>query len=272
MFIFVDLYVENMYCFIGLVTVISVWTFDRQWGIHFSLTCILLFCPLVSVVALTIAQPREGPLTEGTARDTDDWITAESETATGSHKEQLKRTTHATSPQACTTTGVAVRGSGRSRTGGRAAGVSTNEGGVEPGPIAHPPRWVQPDLSLCSNPPAPLVSFHISLVSLSPSFRSCCLSPFSNLFFNSQLLELVSSKIFCFVFFSRNFIFFWFCFFCCLNRPYIKYFTLVEHSHLSVDILKGLNEGLTTSKGTPMLYLGHIVSHHSFTSILETLS
>lgn len=91
-----------------------------------------------SVVALTIALRSTGHLIEDTARDTDAWIRAEIETEKGSHMEQLK----VTSPQTCTTTDVAVRGSvnGMSRTGGKAAGVSTNEGGVEPGPIAHPPR------------------------------------------------------------------------------------------------------------------------------------
>lgn len=98
-----------------------------------------------SVVAMTIAPRSTGHLTEDTARDTDAWeIRAEIETVTetGSHMEQLKVTIHATSPQTCATTDVAERGSasGTSRTGGKAAGVSTNEGGVEPGPIAHPPR------------------------------------------------------------------------------------------------------------------------------------
>lgn len=96
------------------------------------------------VVALTIALRSTGHLTADTARDTDAWIRAEIKTATekGSHMEQLKATIHATSPQTCTTTDVAARGSAneKSRTGGKAAGVSTNEGGVEPGPIAHPPR------------------------------------------------------------------------------------------------------------------------------------
>lgn len=98
----------------------------------------------VTVEALTIAQRNGGRLTEDTARDTGAWIRAEKETATenGSHMEQLKHTIHVTSPQACTTTDVAGKGTvtGRNRTGGKAAGVSTNEGGVEPGPIAHHPR------------------------------------------------------------------------------------------------------------------------------------
>lgn len=93
---------------------------------------------------MTIAPRSTGHLTEDTARDTDAWIRAEIVTVTekGSHMEQLKVTIHGTSPQACMTIGVAARGNvnGMSRTDGRAAGVSTNEGGVEPGPIAHPPR------------------------------------------------------------------------------------------------------------------------------------
>lgn len=95
-----------------------------------------------SVAAMTIAQPNTDHLTEGTARDTDGLIKAETTTETGSHTEQPKVTIRVTSRQTCTTTDAAVRGSanGTSRTGGKAAGVSTNEGGVEPGPIAHPPR------------------------------------------------------------------------------------------------------------------------------------
>lgn len=93
---------------------------------------------------MTIAQPSTGRLTEGTARDTDAWIRLENKTATekGNHAERLKVTIRATSPRTCTTTDAGASGSasGKSRTGGKAAGVSTNEGGVEPGPIAHPPR------------------------------------------------------------------------------------------------------------------------------------
>lgn len=96
------------------------------------------------VVAMTIDLQSTGHLIEDTARDTDAWIRAEIVIVTekGSHMEQLKVTIHATSPQTCMTTDVAVRGNanGMSRTDGKAAGVSTNEGGVEPGPIAHPPR------------------------------------------------------------------------------------------------------------------------------------
>lgn len=92
-------------------------------------------CPsCVSVVVMTIAQRSTGHLTEDTA--------TESGTEKGSHMEQLKVTTHATSPQTCTTTDEAARGNVNemNRIDGKAAGVSTNEGGVEPGPIAHPPR------------------------------------------------------------------------------------------------------------------------------------
>lgn len=97
-----------------------------------------------SVGVMTIALRSSGHSNEDTARDTDAWIRAEIKTVTekGNHMEQLKVTIHATSPQICTITDVAERGSvnGMSRTGGKAAGVSTNEGGVEQGPIAHPPR------------------------------------------------------------------------------------------------------------------------------------
>lgn len=106
--------------------------------------CILFCSSSDPVAAMTIAQRSTGRLTEDTARDPDAWIRAGTGTATekGSHMEQPRVTIHATSPRACTTTDAAARGSviGTSRTGGKAAGVSTNEGGVEPGPIAHPPR------------------------------------------------------------------------------------------------------------------------------------
>lgn len=93
---------------------------------------------------MTIVPRSTGRLIEDTARDTDDWTRAEIEngTETGSHMEQQKVTTHATSPQTCMNTDEAVRGNvnGMSPIGEKAAGVSTKEGGVEPGPIAHPPR------------------------------------------------------------------------------------------------------------------------------------
>ena len=97
---------------------------------------------LLSVAALTTGQQSGGPLTEDTAMDTDAWTTVGRETATGneSPKPRPTLTIHGTSRPPCTTTGEAARGSAKSRTGGKAAGVSTNEGGVEPGPIAHPPR------------------------------------------------------------------------------------------------------------------------------------
>jgi len=89
---------------------------------------------------MTIAHRNIDHLIEGTARDTDGWIRVE--IGTGSHTEQLKVIIHGTSHQICTTTDAAGRENvnGTSLTGGKAAGVSTNEGGVEPGPIAHPPR------------------------------------------------------------------------------------------------------------------------------------
>lgn len=98
-----------------------------------------------SVGALTIALPSCGPLTEDTAKATDAWIPAEIEAATENGiptEDRPRRTTNATSRPTCTTTGAAARGSasGTSPTGGKAAGVSTNEGGVEQGPIADPPR------------------------------------------------------------------------------------------------------------------------------------
>lgn len=94
------------------------------------------------VVAMTIAPRSTGRLTEGTWRDTDGWIRAETETETGSRTAPPRVTIHGTSPRTCTTIAAAERGSESetSRTDGKAAGVSTNEGGVEPGPIAHHPR------------------------------------------------------------------------------------------------------------------------------------
>lgn len=107
---------------------------------------VLSFCGFCnSVGALTIALLSCGHLTEDTAKGTDAWIPAEIETATEKGiptEDRLRHTINATSRQTCTTTGVAARGSesGMSPTGGKAAGVSTNEGGVEQGPIADPPR------------------------------------------------------------------------------------------------------------------------------------
>lgn len=178
-----------------------------------------------SVVAMTIDLQSTGHLIEDTARDTDVWIRAEIVIVTenGSHMEQLKVTIHATSPQTCTTIDVAVRGSvnGMSRTDGKAAGVSTNEGGVEPGPIAHPPRWVQPDLRLCFSSPhlPPPIS-----VSSTPLFLSLCLSL---TIYSLQLLELVSSTIFMICFCSvRRVLFYLFSRFC-LNW----HLFLAEHFH-----------------------------------------
>lgn len=128
---------------------------------------ILSFCGFCnSVGALTIALPSCGRLTEDTAKGTDDWIPAEIETATekGFRPEDLRLTTNATSRQTCTTTDVAARGSESemSPTGGKAAGVSTNEGGVEQGPIADPPRWVQSDLKWFNSPHPSLLSLPLS--------------------------------------------------------------------------------------------------------------
>lgn len=160
---------------------------------------------------MTIAQWSTGHLTEDTAKVTDAWIRAGIETATekGSHMEQLKVTIHVTSPQICTTIDAAVKGNanGMNRTGKKAAGVSTNEGGVEPGPIAHPPRWVQQDLKLCFYSSLPL-SFSLSL-----SLRSFCLC-LSLTIYSSQPLELVSSTIF-----MIYFLFFFFC----INGVYLNW-------------------------------------------------
>lgn len=168
---------------------------------------------------MTITQRTTGHLTEDTARVTDAWIRVEIKTATekGSHMEQLKVTIHVTSPQTCTTTDAAVKGNVNrmNRTGEKAAGVSTNEGGVEPGPIAHPPRWVQPDLKMC------FYSAHPPSFSLSLSLCSFCLCLFLTIY-TSQPLELVSSTIFmicfCFLFWLSGFYLNW-------------HFFLAEHFH-----------------------------------------
>lgn len=141
-----------------------------------------------SVAAMAIALWSTDHLIEDAGRDTDAWNTAEIVTEKESPTEWLKATTNATFLQTCTTTDEAERGiaSGKNRTVGKAAGVSTKEGGVEQGPIAHPPRWVQPDLRLCLN--------SLSFPLLSPFYSA--LSPsFSNHFF-LQLLASVSSTIF----------------------------------------------------------------------------
>lgn len=95
--------------------------------------------------ASIIAQLSAGRLTDGFAKDIDAWTPAVNEsviaTGRGNSTEHQKVTTHhATFRLQCMTTGVATKGSGRIPTGEKAAGVSTNEGGVEPGPIAHHPR------------------------------------------------------------------------------------------------------------------------------------
>lgn len=102
---------------------------------------ILSVC-LCAAAAMTIAQQNTGLSTEDTMRDTDDWTRAVSGTGTGSRTEQPKTIILEISPRTCMTTDTAARESvsGTTRTGGRAAGVSTNEGGVEPGPIAPRPR------------------------------------------------------------------------------------------------------------------------------------
>lgn len=105
------------------------------------------------VVVLLIGRQNIGRLSEDSA-STDGWTRVGSGTATerGSRTQPPKVTMPRTSAQACTTTDEGESGSerahteeksptgGMSRTDGKAAGVSTNEGGVEPGPIAHRPR------------------------------------------------------------------------------------------------------------------------------------
>lgn len=100
-----------------------------------------VFCCL-AVAAMAIAPWSTGRLIEDAGRDTDAWITAGIVTGKESLTEWLKVTTNATFLQTCTTTDEAARGTanGLNRTGGKAAGVSTKEGGVEQGPIAHRPR------------------------------------------------------------------------------------------------------------------------------------
>lgn len=131
------------------------------------------------VAAMTIAQQITVRSTEDTMRDTDDWTRAGSETGTGSRTEQPKAITLGISPRTCTTTDTAARESvsGKTRTGGRAAGVSTNEGGVEPGPIATPPRWVR----LC-----PKFRFNSSFFPFLSSFFLLCLSFCNHFFFTAH--------------------------------------------------------------------------------------
>lgn len=103
------------------------------------------------VAVLSIGRQSTDPLSEDSV-NTGVWTRVESGTVTesGSHMQQLKVTIRQTSVQVCMTTDVAgsakdhteekTRTDGMIHTGGKAAGVSTNEGGVEPGPIAHRPR------------------------------------------------------------------------------------------------------------------------------------
>lgn len=107
-------------------------------------------CAPEAVVLLT-GQQTIGPSSEDSA-NTGVWTRVESGTATEreSRTQPLKVTILQTSARACTTTDAAGSARARTeektptdgtiRTGGKAAGVSTNEGGVEPGPIAHRPR------------------------------------------------------------------------------------------------------------------------------------
>lgn len=164
--------------------------------------------------AMTIARQNIVRLIEGTTRDTGDWIRVESETGTGtgSLMERLKAITRATSPQTCTTTDVAARENATSRTGGKAAGVSTNEGGVEPGPIALLPRWVDPGPRLFFNSSSSSCSCSLSSSSFFQLFLS--LSFFVTTFFFTArglgkyyIFDLFLSCQ-CFYSFGLNFFFF----------------------------------------------------------------
>lgn len=76
-----------------------------------------------------------------TVKVTGAWNTVETGTVSTEGFRQLTATTHETSRPATTTIGgSATAASAISPIGARAAGVSTNEGDVEPGPIAHRPR------------------------------------------------------------------------------------------------------------------------------------
>lgn len=93
----------------------------------------LIFSP-----ATTTALQTAGLTTDTTARAIGAWTTAATGIVTGNTGRRA--TTTPATPRPATTTAGATTGSMRTRTGGKAAGVSTNEGGVEPGPIAHRPR------------------------------------------------------------------------------------------------------------------------------------
>lgn len=91
---------------------------------------------LIFSLATTTALQTAGLTTDTTARAIGAWTTA----ATGRGSTGRRATTTPATPRPATTTAGAAIGTARTHTGGKAAGVSTNEGGVEPGPIAHRPR------------------------------------------------------------------------------------------------------------------------------------
>lgn len=77
--------------------------------------------------------------TAGRTTDTTGTVTVD-RTAAGTGSTGRRATSTPATPRQATTTDADEIGTTRTPTGGKAAGVSTNEGGVEPGPIAHPPR------------------------------------------------------------------------------------------------------------------------------------
>lgn len=92
--------------------------------------------------ATTTALQTAGHTTDTTARAIGAWTTAGNGTGIATGNTGRRATTTPATPRPASTSDGAAIGTARTRTGGKAAGVSTNEGGVEPGPIAHPPRWV----------------------------------------------------------------------------------------------------------------------------------
>lgn len=98
------------------------------------------FSPSCTVAATTIAPWSTDRTTDDTVKDTDASTQTEIKTGTGSPTVRPRAIIHGNSLRTCTTTDAAERKSGSGPTREKAAGVSTNEGGVKPGPIANPPR------------------------------------------------------------------------------------------------------------------------------------
>lgn len=90
--------------------------------------------------ATTTVLQTAGHTTDTTARATGAWTTAGNGTGIKTGITGRRATTTLATPRPATTFAGDATGTARTHTGGKAAGVSTNEGGVEPGPIAHPPR------------------------------------------------------------------------------------------------------------------------------------